>query len=122
MSRVKGRDTTPEMKVRRRLHALGYRYRLHERRLPGKPDLTFPAVKKIIFVHGCYWHGHTCRYGRAQSKSNQEFWRDKLHRNIQRDRRVRCLLRAAGWRILTIWECDIKRDRWEAKAVRFLEH
>lgn len=120
MSRVKGRDTTPELAVRRRLHALGYRYRLHDRRLPGKPDLAFARRKKVIFVHGCYWHGHSCKYGRAQSKSNRDFWRAKLKRNRTRDKQVVKALRNAGWQVLVIWECDVKQARWEARATRFL--
>jgi DNA mismatch endonuclease (patch repair protein) len=121
MSRVKSRDTSPEMTVRKRLHGLGYRYRLHSRELPGKPDLVFPSRRKVVFVNGCYWHGHSCKYGKAQPKTNRAFWQEKLRRNIERDRRVRRLLRAAGWRSLVIWECQIKRDAWEARTVRFLD-
>jgi DNA mismatch endonuclease, patch repair protein len=121
MSRVRGRDTKPEMEIRRRLHALGYRFRLHASTLPGKPDLTFPSKRKIILVHGCYWHGHSCRYGLAQSKSRRCFWREKLLNNQRRDRRVRRKLRSLGWRVLIVWECDVKNKKWEPKAVRFLE-
>lgn len=121
MSRIRGADTKPEMEIRRRLHALGYRFRLHARALPGKPDLTFPSRKKAIFIHGCYWHGHSCRYGRAQSKSNRAFWREKLMTNQRRDRRVRRKLRLLGWKTLVIWECHIKKNKWEQRAVGFLD-
>lgn len=121
MSRVKSQNTIPEMIVRSTLHALDYRYTLHQKKLPGSPDLVFPRKKKIIFVHGCYWHGHYCRQGRAQSKSNVEFWSDKIVRNIERDVRNVETLEAAGWKILVLWECEIKNSDWISKAIHFLE-
>jgi DNA mismatch endonuclease (patch repair protein) len=121
MSRIRGRDTRPEMSVRRALHRLGYRFRLHLTKLPGKPDLVFPSRRKIIFVHGCYWHGHTCRYGLAQSMTNRTFWEEKLRQNKERDTRVVRALRRQGWKVLVVWECSIKSDTWQARAVRFLE-
>lgn len=121
MSRIKGRDTKPELEVRRTLHGLGYRFRLHVPTLPGKPDLAFPSRRKVIFVHGCYWHGHSCKYGLAQSKSNRSFWQDKLTNNKRRDRRVRRLLRLLGWQVLVVWECHIRKNNWKSRAVRFLE-
>jgi len=107
MSRVRGRDTTPEMKVRKSLSALGYRYRLYRMDLPGKPDLVFPGRKKAIFVHGCYWHGHRCRYGRL-SKSRTEYWRDKIETNRARDRRNLSGLKKLGWKTLVVWQCQLK--------------
>jgi DNA mismatch endonuclease (patch repair protein) len=121
MSRVKSKNTTPEMKVRSSLHKLGYRYALHKKELPGKPDLVFVARKQIIFVNGCYWHGHHCKYGMAQSKSNVEFWREKIRTNRMRDAKNCRQLRVLGWQVLIIWECKIKRDTWLEKALRFLE-
>ena len=121
MSRIKSKDTLPELTVRRALHALGYRYRLHGKHLPGRPDLVFASRKKVIFVHGCYWHGHECRYGRAQSKSNQEFWQKKLMANRLRDQRNVLQLLAGGWTVHTVWECQIKSATWLAAALLFLE-
>jgi DNA mismatch endonuclease (patch repair protein) len=121
MSRVKGQDTKPELTVRQTLHRLGYRFRLHVSNLPGRPDLVFPSRKKAIFVHGCYWHGHSCKYGRAQPKTNRSFWRLKLSANRLRDSRTARLLRRQGWKMLVIWECAIKRNAWEYRALRFLD-
>jgi DNA mismatch endonuclease, patch repair protein len=121
MSRVKRKDTKPELAVRRTLHRFGYRFRLHVSNLPGRPDLVFPSRKKAIFVHGCYWHGHSCKYGNAQSKTNRSFWRAKLSANQIRDARTVRLLRHQGWKVLVIWECAIKRETWEYRALRFLD-
>lgn len=107
MQSVKSKNTGPEMAVRRIVHGLGYRYRLHKKGLPGRPDLVFAGRKKIIFVHGCFWHAHDCRYGRAPS-SRQEYWLPKLKRNKERDRENRSALEALGWKVLTVWECEIK--------------
>ena len=107
MSRVKGRDTTPELAVRRLLHALGYRYRLHVKTLPGKPDIVFGPRQKVIFIHGCFWHGHKCRKGRLP-KSNTAFWTEKIVRNKARDRQHIKSLKAAGWQVLVIWQCQLK--------------
>jgi DNA mismatch endonuclease (patch repair protein) len=100
---------------------MGYRYVLHKQGLPGTPDLVFPARGKVLFVHGCYWHGHTCKYGKAQSKSNVEFWQQKIDANRRRDRRNLRKLRAAGWSVATVWECEIKQRKWVDRIVRFLE-
>jgi len=108
MSRIRGRDTAPEMLVRRLLHRAGYRYRLHARELPGRPDLVFPSRRKVIFVHGCFWHGHRCRYGRVRPHTNAAFWSAKLAGNVQRDRTVRSELTGAGWKTLVIWECELR--------------
>jgi DNA mismatch endonuclease, patch repair protein len=85
MSRIRGKNTTPEKLVRKLIFGMGYRYRLHDKRLPGKPDLTFISRRKVIFVHGCFWHMHDCRYGRVYPKTNEEFWKEKRCRNVERD-------------------------------------
>lgn len=108
MAAVKGKDTKPEMLVRRFLHAAGYRYRLHDRKLPGSPDLVFPSLHTVIFIHGCFWHGHeNCKYFRLP-KSNEEFWRNKISRNIERDAEVRAELEKQYWNVIVIWECDLR--------------
>jgi len=106
MSRIRGRDTKPELAVRRAAHALGCRYRLHRRELPGSPDLVFPGRRKVVFVHGCYWHRHPgCRLA-YQPKSNTEFWSAKFERNVARDRDAERRLREKGWEVLTVWQCQ----------------
>lgn len=110
MSRVRGRDTKPEMAVRRMLHRLGYRYRLHRRDLPAKPDLVFVGRKKIVLVHGCFWHGHAdprCKLARTP-KSRVEFWTGKVAYNRARDARNTAALEALGWRVAVVWECELK--------------
>jgi DNA mismatch endonuclease (patch repair protein) len=108
MSRVRGKDTKPEMLVRRMVHGAGYRYRLHVRNLPGKPDLVFPARRKVVFINGCFWHRHRdCLLARLP-KSRTEFWTEKLERNRARDERNVTALRELGWRVLTVWECEIR--------------
>lgn len=108
MSRIRKTDTKPEMAVRRIAHRLGHRYRLYCSDLPGTPDLVFRRSKKVIFVHGCFWHQHNCRLGK-QPSANKEYWLPKLARNIRRDSEVRKRLTDDGWRILVIWECQTKR-------------
>ena len=108
MSAIRGKDTKPELVVRRMAHALGYRFRLHRKDLPGTPDLVFPRLAKVIFVHGCFWHLHRCPYGRVVAKTNPEFWRRKREGNAQRDRRTRRKLHELGWKVLVIWECQTK--------------
>lgn len=108
MSAVRQKDTKPEMIVRRLVHGMGYRYALHRKDLPGKPDLVFASKRKVIFVHGCFWHGHTkksCTRSRVP-KTRVEFWRAKIERNAARDATVQKMLRDAGWRILAVWECE----------------
>jgi DNA mismatch endonuclease (patch repair protein) len=100
-------NTKPEMLIRRGLHALGYRYRLHVKGLPGKPDLVFPGRRAAIFVHGCFWHGHDCALFRWPA-TREDFWRDKIAGNINRDRKTATLLLDQGWRVLDIWECMLK--------------
>jgi DNA mismatch endonuclease (patch repair protein) len=108
MRRVKGRNTAPELKVRRALTALGARYRLHRADLPGKPDIVMPGRRLAIFVHGCFWHGHDCARGARVPKDNRDYWVGKVARNRARDARNREALAALGWRVETIWECDLK--------------
>lgn len=121
MSRIRSRDTQPEMAVRTTLHRLGFRYRLHVRALPGCPDLVFPSSHKVIFVNGCYWHWHTCKRGRTQSKTNKQFWVEKMVANRDRDKRVIRRLRRLGWGVLTVWECQIASGRWLSRTIKFLE-
>lgn len=121
MRAVRSTNTTPEMTVRRLLHDKGYRYRLHREDLPGKPDIVFPSRKKVIFVHGCFWHGHTCKRGARIPKTNQDYWMRKIQRNIERDKEHLDRLQALGWATLIIWECEIKdRSRLEQMIEAFL--
>lgn len=107
MAGIRGKDTRPEMILRRGLHARGFRFRLHDRRLPGSPDLVFPGRRAVIFVHGCFWHGHDCHLFRLPA-TRQEFWRTKIESNMTRDAAAEAALLASGWRVLTIWECALK--------------
>ena len=118
MSRIKGKDTKPEMKVRRLVHGLGYRYRLHGKDLPGRPDLIFPRRRKVIFVHGCYWHMHACRYGQVVPKTNTEFWQTKRLSNVSRDERNLTDLAAAGWQTLVLWECELKDEAQLSERIK----
>lgn len=123
MSRIRSKDTKPEMIVRRLLHRMGYRYVLHDKRLPGTPDLVFPSRRKVLFVHGCFWHGHACGRG-FKPVTNADFWRAKIERNQERDREAQRELRRLGWEALTVFECALKRDattRLTARLVRYLE-
>lgn len=106
MAAVRSKDTAPEMIVRRLVHSLGYRYRLHQRDLPGKPDLVFRAKRKVVFVHGCFWHQHGCK-GSHLPKSNQTYWKPKLERNRERDAEHIEELRGSGWKCLVLWECEL---------------
>ena len=120
MAAVRQRDTAPEMSVRRMLHGMGYRYRLHRRDLPGSPDLVFPAGKKVIFVHGCFWHGHSCPKG-ALPKTRLEFWKTKIARNKKRDADSLAQLRTIGWQATTVWQCELTdQARLRRRLVRFL--
>ncbi|MFW2830394.1 very short patch repair endonuclease [Sphingomonas sp. ID0503] len=107
MSRVRNRDTGPEMVVRRALHARGFRYRLHRKELPGRPDVILPRYRVAVLVHGCFWHGHDCARGKRPA-SNREFWTAKLDRNLERDRRAEAGLRELGWNVWVIWECGLE--------------
>ena len=108
MRAVKGQDTAPEMIVRRLVHSMGYRYRLHRTDLPGKPDLVFPRLRKVVFVHGCFWHGHDCVRGDRMPVHNRDYWTKKIARNKERDRNTPIALRALGWNSLQIWECELR--------------
>jgi len=108
MRRVKGRNTTPELTVRRALTKLGARYRLHRRDLPGNPDVVMPGRKLALFVHGCFWHGHDCARGARVPKQNRDYWVAKVARNVARDAKSREALAALDWRVETIWECELK--------------
>ena len=110
MRRVKGRNTTPELKVRRLLTALGARYRLHRKDLPGKPDIVMAGRQLAIFVHGCFWHGHVCARGARVPKANRDYWLGKVGRNRQRDGASRAALEAAGWRVERIWEFEMNDE------------
>ena len=108
---IKGKNTKPEMVVRKIAHAMGFRFRLHRKDLPGSPDLVFPRLRKVIFVHGCFWHRHPgCRFSYTP-KSNTQFWLDKLERNMQRDALALKMLDATHWKILIVWECEISDQR-----------
>jgi DNA mismatch endonuclease (patch repair protein) len=106
MAAVKSKDTTPEMVVRRLVHSLGYRYRLHVRALPGTPDMVFPQLRKIININGCFWHSHCCRKDRAMPTTRRSYWQTKLAANKKRDVAVRNRLRRLGWKVLVVWECQ----------------
>jgi len=111
MAGIKGKDTRPEMILRRGLHARGFRYRLHDRHLPGSPDLVFPGRRAVILVNGCFWHGHGCHLFRLPA-TRREFWRAKIEGNRARDEATEAALLTDGWRVLTIWECALKgRER-----------
>ncbi|HAW33432.1 MAG TPA: very short patch repair endonuclease [Alphaproteobacteria bacterium] len=110
MAKVKSRDTKPEKKVRSMLFSLGFRFRLCQKNLPGKPDIVLKKYKTVVFVHGCFWHGHeNCRKARIP-KSNVEFWKNKIERNKQRFDEVAGQLRAQGWKVVVVWECEIEKD------------
>jgi DNA mismatch endonuclease (patch repair protein) len=121
MASVHSKDTKPELAVRSLVHALGYRYRLHVATLPGKPDLVFPSRRKIIFVHGCFWHRHArCRYA-TSPKTRSDFWQEKFLTNVARDRRTRRELKKMGWSLLTVWQCELKNpQKLEVRIDEFL--
>ena len=108
MRRIRAKDTKPEMAVRRMVHGMGFRYALHRADLPGNPDLVFPCRAKVLFVHGCFWHGHNCPRGARMPKANADYWRAKIARNRDRDAAATAALTAMGWRALTIYECELK--------------
>lgn len=111
MANIKGKDTSPELFLRRALHARGFRYRLGGGLLPGRPDLIFPSRRVAVFIHGCFWHRHECSYFKWP-KSNREFWQAKLEGNAARDTRVKSELTRMGWKVLTVWECELRRTRY----------
>ena len=107
MARIKGKNTGPELMVRRTAHAMGYRFRLHQRKLPGSPDLVFPRLKLALFVHGCFWHGHDCRFFRLPA-TRREFWHSKIECNRANDRKAVDALLGSGWRVYVVWECAVR--------------
>ncbi|MEA3015247.1 MAG: mismatch endonuclease, patch repair protein [Sphingomonadales bacterium] len=123
MAKVRGRDSKPEMLVRRLVHAMGFRYRLHDRRLPGTPDLVFPKLRKVLFVHGCFWHRHPdpeCKLARMP-KSRLDFWAPKLQGNRERDLRRQGELEALGWQSMVVWECQLRhKEQLENELRAFL--
>ena len=123
MRAVKSGDTSPELAVRRLVHSLGYRYRLHGRDLPGRPDLVLPRLGKAIFVHGCFWHRHRCAAGQSTPASRIDYWKAKFARNVERDRSSLRKLRRLGWSVLVVWECQTRVGKGEAlrrRLARFL--
>lgn len=108
MAGIKGKNTKPEMAVRKQVFAAGFRYRLHARNLPGTPDLVLTRYKVVVFVHGCFWHGHKCLNGKLP-ETNRDFWQKKFARNIKNDQRATRALRAKGWKVVTIWECQLEK-------------
>lgn len=123
MAKIRGKNTSPEIAVRKLLHSLGYRFRLHRKDLPGKPDIVLPRYKAVILVHGCFWHRHKeCKYAYSP-KSNVEFWQKKFDANLARDAKVEAQLLDAGWRYCIIWECEVSNlDVLREKLVAFLSH
>ena len=126
MSRIRSRDMKPEIAVRKLVHSMGHRYRLHRKDFPGRPDLVFGPKKKIIFVHGCFWHQHSilnCLDGR-KPKSNTGYWNDKLDKNVKRDKKNQNLLKKLGWEVLVIWECETNKNLEELKQKiqKFLDY
>ena len=118
MSRIRGKDTKPELRVRSQLHRMGYRFRLHRKELPGRPDIVLPKYDTVIFVHGCFWHRHKgCRFAYTP-KTRVEFWETKFEQNVRRDRRNEAALRKRGWRIIRIWECETESFEALARLIR----
>lgn len=121
MSRVKGRDTKPEILVRSFVHRMGFRFRVHRRDLPGSPDIVLPRHGKVIFVHGCFWHGHRGCHRSQRPTTNKKFWNKKLEGNIERDNRFRRMLHGLGWKVLIVWQCETRKpDKLFGKLERFL--
>lgn len=120
MSRIRSRDTKPEMLVRRFLHGHGYRYTLHNKKLPGRPDIVLPKYRTIIFIHGCFWHGHAgCRYFTIP-KTRTQWWTDKIATNQANDARALHILKEQDWKVIEIWECDLKKDKVEETLGRLV--
>ena len=120
MAAIRGQDTKPELRLRRLIHGLGYRFRLQRRDLPGRPDIVFPGRRKVIFVHGCFWHQHGCRNS-VLPKTRAEWWAEKLGRNVERDRAAVAALMAMGWSVQTVWECEVKDEAQVSESIqRFL--
>ena len=122
MRRVKGKDTAPELAVRRLLTRMGVGYRLHRADLPGKPDIVMAGRKLAVFVHGCFWHGHDCARGARTPKANRDYWQAKIGRNLARDERHRAALAQMGWRVETLWECELKDEAGLQDRLRQILH
>lgn len=121
MRAVKSKDTRPEIVVRRLMHGMGFRFRLHRKDLPGSPDLVFASQRKVIFVHGCFWHGHDCARGSRLPKTNVDYWKTKIDRNCKRDDEAIRLLNKAGWESCVVWECELRNvDNLRAKLLSFM--
>lgn len=121
MSQIKGKNTKPEELVRKFLFSKGYRYRKNDKRLPGSPDIVLPKYKTVVFVNGCFWHGHTgCKYF-VWPQSNAAFWKEKILRNIDRDNQNYCQLRESGWKVLLVWECELKSKQRDATFTELLK-
>lgn len=122
MRAVRSKNTNPEMQVRSLVHKLGFRYALHDPKLPGKPDLVLRSKRKVIFVHGCFWHKHSCRHGRISPIANADYWNTKRTRNVKRDKTQLRMLRADGWQVLVVWECQLRNPSRLLNRLRnFLE-
>ena len=120
MSKIRGKNTSPELLVRKCLFAAGYRFRLHDKKLPGSPDISLPRHQLVIMVDGCFWHGHKrCKYFRLP-KSRVSFWKDKIDKNRKRDQATKRKLKRLGWRVLTVWECQLKPDKLEKTIQKIL--
>ena len=117
MSHVKSKNTAPEIKLRSILHRAGFRFRVNRKDLPGKPDIVLPKYKTVIFVNGCFWHGHDCKRGQ-RPQANTEFWNEKINKNIERDNIVVTELEKLGWQVLVIWECEIKKHNEDSLLLR----
>lgn len=121
MAAIRGKNTVPEIKVRSLLHSLGYRFRLHRKDLPGKPDIVLPKYRAAIFVHGCFWHCHNCRYGQVVSATRPDFWAAKRRGNTDRDLRKKIALEKLGWIVMTIWECETRsQEQLHATVLRVM--
>ena len=120
MSRISGRETKPEIEVRKFLFAHGFRYRKNDKRYPGKPDIVLPKYRTVIFVHGCFWHGHSCPAGKLP-ETNRDFWENKIAKNIQRDEKNVEALKEMGWNVIVIWQCEIKNKRCKAERLERLQ-
>jgi DNA mismatch endonuclease (patch repair protein) len=118
MRAVKGRDTTPELIVRHLAYSMGYRYRLHRKDLPGKPDIVFPGRRKVIFVNGCFWHGHDCARGARIPQNNREYWTKKIERNQARDQNTLAALKKEGWETMVLWECQLTDQKGIEQRLR----
>lgn len=110
MSKISGKETKPEILVRKYLFSEGFRFRKNVKDLPGKPDIVLPKYKTVVFIHGCFWHGHTCKRG-TLPETNQEFWKEKIGKNVERDNRNIAELKARGWNVIVIWQCEIKSQK-----------